>query len=123
MSTKQPEWCGPFALSIITGKSYDSCIQILKSISIGDQNIEGLWIGSLIVALKSQGFKLRMMKADGAFTLTSFRHLKGLFLCEIKGHYVVLKNGVLYDNAHPNGSDPSKHRVLRAYEVLKNERD
>lgn len=73
----------------------------------------------MVNALKSQGLKLNMLKADGMYTLTRFKNLKGLFLCEIEEHYVVMKNGVMYDNAHPNGANPSRHRVHRAYEVIK----
>lgn len=112
-------WCGPFALHILTGKSYESCVNILKETSIGESPVSGVWTGSLINALKSQGLRLNMLKADGSYTLSGFKGIKGLFLCEIREHYVVIKNGIMYDNAHPNGSDPTRHRVLRAYEVLK----
>lgn len=115
------EWCGPFALHIITGKSYDDCVNILKQTSIGDYPVIGVWIGAMVNALKSQGFRLNMMRADGRYRLSSFKSVKGLFLCEVNRHFVVMKDGVMFDNAHPNGSEPTRHSVLRAYEVIKDD--
>lgn len=111
-------YCGPFALSIILGKSYLSCENILKENSMGDVPVSGVWVGSMINALRSQGLKLNMLKADGSYTLSSFKGIKGLYLCEVKGHYVVIRNGIMYDTIHPNGCDPTRHKVLRAYEVI-----
>jgi hypothetical protein len=78
----------------------------------------GLYTPILAKVLDALGYNIKALKADGKYTLHSFKGVKGMYLCEIKGHFVVMIDGRLFDNMHPAGSDPTNHRVIRAFEIL-----
>lgn len=111
-------YCVPAALSIITGRQYDDCVSLIKHY-LGDVNVTGVFVGVPVKILDSLGYNLTPLKAEGSYTLSSFKGIKGTYLCETRGHVVVIKDGKMFDNGHPYGTTPTSHKVIRAFEVTK----
>lgn len=101
-------YCGPAALSILTGYHVDACEQALKAI-IGDLPITGVWDHAMLHCLTDWGFKWQETSGIG-------RNSRGLFLIQFKAHYGVLENGIYYDNA---GNEMPRGKILQVWEIWK----
>lgn len=101
-------FCGPAALSILTGYHVDACEQALKAI-IGDLPIKGVWDHAMLQTLSEWNFKWQETFGIG-------RNSKGLFLIRFKAHYGVLENGTYYDNA---GNEMPRGKILQVWEIWK----
>jgi hypothetical protein len=115
-------YCVPTALSIITGQPYDSCVSQIQRF-LGDIPIKGVYIPIAVKILRDNGFIVEQ-RGEGGWALNKFKATKGLFLVEINRHAIVIRDGKLYDNNHPQGTyNLPKSRVVRCYEVAKGQYD
>lgn len=127
-------WCGPYALALLSGLSYDEAYRkALRSINVrrGKEAVErglrrdywqraalkGVSHYEMRVAAKALGIKIewkldarrRQYEHHGVTLLTFVREhtVKGkTYLVSAANHYVVVRDGIVYDNtltkpAHP----------------------
>ena len=109
-------YCVPSAISIISGKSYDECESDIKT-HLGDIPIRGVYLPIAVNILQSYGIAL--IEHGKHFSLPKFKNTKGTFLCEVLGHALVIKDGRMYDNNHPDGTfEMPRSKVVRCFEVM-----
>lgn len=89
------QYCGPSALSAITGLGTDECASMLSRIT-GRAKIVGIGITDMLQALHTWRYTTEWIKAlNGAslyFTLTVL-HAKGdgIYLVQVPGHYITIE--------------------------------
>lgn len=89
-------YCGPAALSAITGLSVKECCKLIEN-EIGDQPIEGIYYPLLLKILTDLDYNFERTNFDKGF------YRSGVFLICFKKHFGVLDNGIYYDNHYPFG--------------------
>lgn len=111
------QWCVPYALHLITGKTYLECLDLIKQ-DLGDQPIEGVYLPIALGVLERLGYKCDAVKAD--LSLKFYNHYDKTYLIEIQKHALVMKKGKMYDNHSPRGTNKYyRARTIRAFQVYK----
>jgi len=130
-------WCGPSAMSMLTGRSVGYCAQLCAEyasrtrmrhnwsdgwhlVEHTRKTIRGVGNDELLHAMDKIGYK--MIPVTGYRGLTLFRFFetmpsnlwKASLLINITNHYVVGKLGKVYDNRDPRGSDSRKYYCRKA---------
>lgn len=129
-------FCGPAALSLITGKHVDECVKHVhdyrNSVECRRRNVRGMSNWEMTWTLRRMGFeqsKLMLPKQNP--TLVAFMRwlkrqnhwdAKATYLIHVTGHYVVMKGIKLFDNHHPEGIffgkyDHRRWRVKHAWAI------
>jgi hypothetical protein len=113
-------FCGPAALSLITGKSVDDCVSVLKRVRQSTRAVKGVYNEEMREALGHLGYRMHVLPVRGKPTLARIlRSLKErgpehIFLINTTGHYVVLRGRKIYDNKNPEGIFVRHYRHRRA---------
>jgi hypothetical protein len=137
-------FCGPAALSLITGKHVDKCVKEVRDFrndrhGFQRRNVRGMWNAEIVRVLDRMGFvserkypfEYDTLKLDP--TLVAFMRwlkkrgqwsAKKVYLINVTGHYLVMKGIKLFDNRHPEGVffgkyDHRRRRVKYVWEVTK----
>lgn len=105
-ATSNP-FCGPAALSIITGLHVDECVKLIQQ-RIGNKLISGIYFPTIIEIAQDLGFR---HYRTAHFPLSSPNPV----LVVRKEHFVVIWDGILYDNQHPNGTKDFKRTKSEMY--------
>ena len=114
------QFCGPAALSLITGRSVDDCVGVLKDVRHNSRAVKGVYNGEMREALIHLGYRMHVLPVRGRPTLARLlRSLKErgpehIFLINTTGHYVVLRGRKIYDNKNPKGIFVRQYRHRRA---------
>jgi hypothetical protein len=95
-------WCGPAAMSAITGFDTDYCANELTRIT-GREVIKGVWPSELCKALFRMGYHpIRMPDGDKPPTLSQWlrqpRDREDVYLVFITRHYIVVRGWEIIDN-------------------------
>ena len=134
-------FCGPAALSALTGRTVDSCVKEVHAARGYDgflsgyrrRPVKGMHNWEMTRALARLGFHARPMLVCGKPTIAGFmRWLKKQpywspekrYLINVTGHYVVMRGIKLFDNHNPEGVFFGKYghrrvRVKHAWEVAR----
>ena len=88
--SKTNNFCVPYALALLTGKSIDDCVDLLKE-KLGDQPIAGIFFPVARRILIEQGFECTDMGCVPGMWI-------GNYMLEIPGHMIVVSGGIIYDN-------------------------
>ena len=136
---KSNKFCGPAALSLLTGRPVDEIVLAVKNLRISDEGIrgyrplKGMYNSEMIAVLGQYGFELvRMAREcqdvyrlyDARPTLARWlrakrqyrqEHPDAKILLNVTGHYLVLHGRKLYDNHNPEGVwlRQYRHRRIR----------
>jgi hypothetical protein len=108
-SVASNQFCGPAALSLITGRSVDDCVSVLKNVRHSSQVVKGVYNGEMREALNHLGYRMHVLPVRGRPTLARLlrslreRGPEYIFLINTTGHYVVLRGRKIYDNKNPEG--------------------
>jgi hypothetical protein len=100
--SRRVTWCGPAALSIITGLDYETCRSALTR--IGNRTIKGSYNHEMVAALRFFGYTIEQDDYPSRPTLAAWtRRRKGddataMFLVNITRHYVVVQGRKACDN-------------------------
>ena len=116
-------FCGPAALSLITGRSVDDCVTVLKHIRQSARAIKEIYNTEMREALAHLGYQMHVLPVRGRPTLAQLlrslreRGPEHIFLINTTGHYVVLRGRKIYDNKNPEGVFVRQynHRRARVY--------
>jgi len=106
-------YCGPAALSLITGRPVSECTEELRR-HTGQRAIRGVYRNDLLDVSRRMGTRLINVPVIGTPgqqrpTLVKLlrqlreRHADDVYLINITGHYIVLKGIKLFDNVNPDG--------------------
>jgi len=122
-SVASNQFCGPAALSLITGKSVDDCVSVLKDVRQSSRAVKGVYNGEMREALSHLGYRMYVLPVRGRPTFARLlRSLKErgpehIFLINTTSHYVVLRGRKIYDNKNPEGIfvRQYQHRRARVY--------
>jgi hypothetical protein len=122
-SVASNQFCGPAALSLITGRSVDDCVSVLKNVRHSSQVVKGVYNGEMREALNHLGYRMHVLPVRGRPTLARLlrslreRGPEYIFLINTTGHYVVLRGRKIYDNKNPEGIlvRQYQHRRARVY--------
>lgn len=128
--TRSKSWCGPYALAVLSGLTYDDAYsKMLKAINRQRSKeaaarglrrdywkktaFKGVSTYEIRIAAKALGVKIewatdrsRRYAHRGVTLLTFVREhtIKGKTYLVVAGnHYVVVKDGTVYDNTHTSG--------------------
>lgn len=106
-------YCGPFALAFVTGKNTDEAADLLRR--IGKYRIvKGVHDYVLGEALKSTVGVTAIVSLP-KMTLRSWIKVrqrwndKGTWVVSVTGHFLVYRDGILYDNRNHAGKPFEKH--------------
>jgi hypothetical protein len=134
-------YCGPAALSLITGKHVDKCVEAIHSVYRNDflsggrrRPVRGTSRFEMISVLKQFGYQSSKLSIptfpQRLLTLVGFRYWlrkngwepESVYLVNVTGHWLVMKGIKLFDNANPEGIFFGKYgrrrrRVMHAWKV------
>ncbi len=94
-------WCGPAALTAITGKSYEECEALLAGWQ-SKRPVTGVGLYAMRHALEKLGYTLIAERTRRRQTLVQWHRgrseRRGVYLVSITGHYCVVRGDVYVDN-------------------------
>lgn len=131
VSGKHPTWCGPSAMSIISGRTVNHCAKLIA----GNRNrrpawenswykgrgsskqVKGCGNGEVKRGLLQMGFVMERVREPGMYreTLRSYMagrggpNWKGVMLVNVTDHYVVINRDTVSDN-HQQDKHYTEHR-------------
>lgn len=121
-------WCGPSALSIITGRTVDYCARLCAEKSRTTrhwvsrqhtaQSIKGVYNSEMFFALTKMGFEYREVMGIKGKTLNQYmaerggEQWKGVMLINVTRHYVVVNRDIVSDN-HQQDKHYTDHTMKR----------
>lgn len=122
-------YCGPFALTFITKNRPEHCVNWVKAHRCDFRAVKSMWWHEMLDYLEyCKVPHVTHMNARPKITLARWlrtykRQLNRPYLVLITGHFVVIKNDILFDTGHPHGVPIRKYskrraRVVRSAEVL-----
>lgn len=88
-------FCGPAALSVLTGCHVDECVKWCEA-EVGNSGVKGLFYPTLLKILKERGFNYERVSYSSI-------NRDGDFLVVWQGHFGAFCNGTYYDNSCKNG--------------------
>jgi len=105
INKKRMTWCGPAAISIITGCGYDAALELLKQVT-GRSVIKGVARPDMFRALRRLGYdcKSRQEFTDWRPTLAWWLRQREsdemslTYLVNVTGHYLVVRGRKIADN-------------------------
>lgn len=113
VSGKHPQWCGPSALSIITGRTVNYCAKLCADAANNyrflqrphtSRTIKGVYNSEMKIALRSMGFVMKKLDVPMAPTLRAYMAERGgpdwktTLLLQVGNHYVVANRDSVSDN-------------------------
>ena len=97
-------FCGPAALSILTGRSTDECASIIQAIE-KTLDVQGVKLETMLKACQKLRMKTEMVPTtEGAslfYVLSLLAKNEGIYLIMIKRHYVVIEITVKKNPVNP----------------------
>lgn len=119
-------WCGPAAVSALTGRGTAEIIAILKQVS-GRRRIKGVYNGWIAKALQRLGYSMFLRNVYGANKPTLARWTREhpvtrrtkFLLIQVTGHYVVVHGRKLIDSRYKDGVFLGQAKGLRRKRVRK----
>lgn len=96
-------WCGPGALSIITGWDYETARQSFVRVT-GKRSITRVYNHQMLKCLNEAGFRTIKHCPDDNMTLAAWlkarppEHMDKTFLVQVTGHYIVVRGRKACDN-------------------------
>jgi hypothetical protein len=136
-------FCGPAALSLLTGKHVDACIKVIHAHRYYDRPVRSMDRHEIIQILNNMGYLINTrfhweldyyyVKRNTKPTLVKLMRWlkkqehwspKKKYLILVTGHYVVMKGIKLFDNSNPEGVFFGKYgrrrrRVSQVWEITK----
>lgn len=124
MTISQHHFCVPTALSILTNLNVNFVELLLRKEYLGDQPIGGIYIGLALKFLRDNGYHFMAYQKEGQTLCDLDRNSTSAdsWLVEIKGHALVMRDSVIYDNTFPRGIGIDLYpnsKIIRAYSVGK----
>jgi hypothetical protein len=122
-------YCGPAAMSLLTGKPVKECVKAIKK--AGNRKIvKGIYTWELVAGMKKLGFKAelqplpRYTAPDGYqhshknYTLRQlldrwWRNSETAYLVVLTHHFIVVQGRMMYDNSNPEGLPLGLYKRLR----------
>lgn len=94
-SENSNNYCGPAALSIITGLSTSMCAGLVNKVrrKPGYMAVNGVWTEEMLQVLESENFSIESTnpkQLGSIYWVLSTIKQDGLYLAQLKTHYVVL---------------------------------
>ncbi len=127
--TIRKSWCGPYALAVVAGKTYEFAYQMLKQIR-GKRHACGVSNRNMKKAFDILGLDAKFVKAEERCNLRKYidNYLapNKLYIINITSHYVVVdtRDHTTIDNQNPEwiSIDNSKHlrRLVQNIAEIKN---
>jgi hypothetical protein len=131
LNKNRSTWCGPAAISIITGCGYDCAVDLMKSVS-GRPMIKGVYNGWMLQALRRLGYDCGTPEefTDWRPTLAWWlrtrdpEDMQTTYLVNVTHHYVVVRGRKIADNKttvpvflrqYPR----RRARVIKAWKIVK----
>jgi hypothetical protein len=104
-------YCGPAALSLLTGQHVDICTHLLKKFRNSTRPVAGVYNREVFNVLDYFGFiatPLPPCTGAGQTVAGFLRNLQdrepdAMYLINTTHHYLVLRGRKLFDNHHPEG--------------------
>lgn len=114
-------YCVPTAISFITGKPYEEIEADFQTHFLGDQLVEGIFLGAAAKLLKLYGYELRSINnAKPVTAIVNCRMNHGTLLIHVRGHVGIIYDDLWWDNKFMQGIKiPKKLKPLGIYEVIK----
>jgi hypothetical protein len=140
VSGKHPKWCGPSALSIITGRTVNYCAKLIaddrneterwRQRKVTSKMVKGASNDEVIWALQRMGFDAKRVEikrvpgqgreSQRRLMPTLHRYMrerggaewKGVMLVNVTSHYVVIHKDTVSDN-HQQDKHYTEHRWRR----------
>lgn len=118
-------WCGPTAISILTGAGYDVSLDLLKRIA-GKTWLTSVQTWMMCEALEGLGLRCHRLDVEGTPTLIGFLRRrapdvkKSMLLINVTRHYVVARGRKIGDNTTMGPvwmKDFRRHRRSRVEKV------
>lgn len=128
------KWCGPTALSIITGRTLKYCHNKLARLEFKKPRyLKGVSNYSMLCALSNMGYKHeRVQVIPGRTTLRRYveeiqstDEFRSVMLINVTSHYVVLHKGMVADNRNDGTATPVRNhhawrkQIKRAWIIRK----
>lgn len=121
-------WCGPGALSILTGRSVNHCARIIAKRRNKrywyhghgtSKQVRGTWFSEIRDALDDMGFSMHGVKFKRGTTLHRYmtdrggEQWKSAMLIEVSNHWMVAHRDTLSDNSMTCHHSEHKQRLTR----------
>ena len=117
-------YCGPAALSIITGKPVSEVMRILHTYVLERRRVRGMWNHEMESCLWKMGYETRLVQLPlrmptVAQWLRNERKPDDTFLVQVSHHYIVVRGRKIADNRNPEGVflRQYQHRRSRVHKV------
>ncbi len=109
--TKQ--WCGPFAISIITGRPYADVVREIEEITGRRFRVSTKW-NVLLKVLRAWDFKFESRRLDHRQSVRTIanEYRSKLLLVRVGNHFIVLLDGEYYDQHHIDGAPVNTIRKM-----------
>jgi hypothetical protein len=113
---KQNNWCVPFALAFISGKTPNDIVDLIKEERGETRAVRGVNQRHYLPVLAHLGFKITATVRRPGMTIRKWAANrakwgdKSTWLITNVGHMMVYRDGIIYDNGHPDGSPVSIHK-------------
>lgn len=127
-------YCGPAALSIITGRSVEEICRLMRIQVTGQRAIKGLHGWQVVRGLALLGYHAAGIPVASSWldfnrpTLAAWlrrqRKPEDVYLVGVTGHWIVVRGRKIADNHNPNGVflrryQHRRRRVLKAWLITK----
>jgi hypothetical protein len=113
VKTNTKQWCGPSALSIITGRPYADAVREIEEITGRRFRVIVEW-DVLLKVLRAWDFKVegwRLSSRQSVRTIANEYRSK-LLLVRVGNHFIVLLDGEYYDQHHIDGAPVNTIRKM-----------
>lgn len=107
------QWCGPTALSVITGRPYTEAVDQIESITGKRFRVSTKW-SVLLKALHTWDIKFvdwRLYSRKSVRTIANVYRSK-ILMARVGNHFIVLLDGEYYDQHALNGKPVSNIRKM-----------
>ena len=129
---KHPRWCGPSALSILTGRSINHCASLIakernrrgywRNGKGTSKQVKGTYTSEMSRALHSMKFSMNRIRLPRGKTLRAYmagrggKEWKANMLLEVTNHYVAVNRDMVSDNHSQDdhyNDHPMKRKIVR----------
>lgn len=119
------QFCGPTALSIISGKSTDEAVEVIHRLRGNNSPITKVYLGEFTRAASMLGVKLLEYEPlyrtnlNQLYNSLSTQQRQNKLVVLVTGHFTTIQNGIVVDNWYPEGQalKDCAHRRKRVHMI------